>query len=457
MTEPLWKHQQQSVEFFENVPFGFDNSSPGTGKTRVQIEVYRRCPKPRGRWLIVCPKTLMVSAWMADIEKYAPELTVALATAETREKALRMDTDVVIINTDGVKCFEDKKLERMLLLFGHLTIDEYTTFKNPSSKRTKAMIKIRKYFKRRYGMSGTPNPISVMELHTPALIIDGGKRLGMSYFAMRQAVQEPTQIGPKPEHRRWDDKPGAAQFVEQKLADITIRHAFEEVMTHVPPNHRHTMDFNLSARALKAYKTIERDAILAWDNGDVVTAVHAASLRSKLLQVASGAVYNGSEDDYTLIDTTRYDLITELVENRDHSVVFFNWKHQRDYLSRAFEKTGVSYAVIDGSVTKKGARERIVDDYQAGKYQTILLHPQTGAHGLTLTRGTTTIFSSPFYQADLMEQAIARIYRGTQNQVTNTIFIRARGTVEELVYEKLFTRAYNMNDLLDLMKARNKK
>jgi predicted acylesterase/phospholipase RssA len=152
------------------------------------------------------------------------------------------------------------------------------------------MLKIRKYFLRRYGMSGTPNPISVMELHTPTLIIDNGKRLGQSYYALRQVVQEPTQIGPKPEHRRWDDKPGAAQVIEQKLSDITIRHAFEDVMKHVPPNHRHTMDFDLSARALKAYKTIERDAILAWDNGDVITAVHAASLRNKLLQVASGAV-----------------------------------------------------------------------------------------------------------------------------------------------------------------------
>jgi hypothetical protein len=44
VTEPLWKHQEQSIAFFKNVPCGFDNSSPGTGKTRVQIETYNNRP-----------------------------------------------------------------------------------------------------------------------------------------------------------------------------------------------------------------------------------------------------------------------------------------------------------------------------------------------------------------------------------------------------------------------------
>lgn len=452
-----WPHQQASCALFARIMCGFDNSSPGTGKTAVQIWTYNDRPKPRGRWLIICPKTLMLAAWGHDIERFAPNLTVSYAYAEQREEAFRLDTDVVIMNTDGVRWLSKKQNLKWLAEFDHLTIDEYTTFKHPTSQRSKAMAQLRKYFKRRYALSGTPNPNTVMELWHPTLIVDDGKRLGNSYFKLRSSVQVPVQIGPDPRHLRWDDKPGATQAVNQLLEDITIRHAFEDVMTHVPANHRDVKTFALSARAQKAYEKMENDLIMALDEGKVVSAVHAAALRTKLLQIASGAVYDGDGDgSYAVIDDARYELIADLVDEREHSVVFFNWKHQRDLLCKHFEARGLSFAVIDGSVPQR-ERDRIVADYQSGKYRTILLHPRTGAHGLTLTRGDTTIFASPIYEADLMEQAIARIYRGSQDKVTNTIFIEALKTVEAKVYARLNDKAARMADLLDLMKYRSKK
>jgi SNF2 family DNA or RNA helicase len=199
---------------------------------------------------------------------------------------------------------------------------------------------------------------------------------------------------------------------------------------------------------------MEQDLIMALEEGKVVSAVHAASLRTKLLQIASGAVYNtDGEGAYSIVDTTRYELIGELVEGREHSVVFFNWKHQRDLLCKEFEARHLSFALIDGSVQQR-ERDRIVKDYQDGKYRTILLHPRTGAHGLTLTRGDTTIFASPLYEADLLAQGIKRIHRGVQDKVTNTILVEAKGTVEAKVYARLDDKTARMEDLLDLMKRR---
>src|SRR5690606_26829250 len=167
---------KQTLTFFASRPYGFDFSSPGTGKTRAHIEVYRNRPKTKGRCLVVCPKTLMFAAWGADIERFAPELTVSFATAEMREEALLMKTDVVVINTDGVKWFfgKDGKLTaqaaKILRGFDHLIIDESTAFKHPTSQRSKAMLKLSKAFTHRYLLTGTPNPNSVMELFHPALI-----------------------------------------------------------------------------------------------------------------------------------------------------------------------------------------------------------------------------------------------------------------------------------------------
>jgi len=401
----------------------------------------------------------MLSAWGLDIERFAPELTFSIASAEQREQAFTISTDVVILNTDGVRWLADKKHpKRMALLkgFDHLIVDESTAYKEPNSQRSKAMVKVSRCFTHRYLMTGTPNPNSVTELWNQAFIVDGGKRLGESYYKFRNAAQVPTQIGPGTQHLRWDDKPGIAPVVDELIRDITIRHAFEDVMTHVPANFRETKAFTLNKKTKALYDQMEASAIIELGE-KVISAVHAASIRTKILQIASGALYTGAEDGgYEVVDRQRYELIAEIVAERAHSLVFFNWRHQRDELVTEFKKAGITYAVIDGSVTAHGAREAVVADYQAGKYQTLLLHPRTGAHGLTLTCGTTTIIASPIYEADLLQQAIARIHRGGQTKVTNTILVRAEGTVEELVYDKLFGKEARMGDLLGLLKARKK-
>ena len=448
-SKPLWKHQKESLAFFDKVACGFDFSDPGTGKTRVQIESFNNC-KTRKRMLVVSPKTLMQAAWGDDIEQYAPQLTVSYANAGKRLDGFTINTDVVIINTDGVKELTDKAFHKMLSNFSHVVIDESTAFKNPQAQRSNAMNKVIKNFTHRRLLTGTPTPNTVMELFYPTLLLDGGRRLGTSYVALRNKIQVPTQIGPDANHLRWDDSPGAGQAVREIIGDIAVRHAFEDVMSHVPANYRETKHFTLSKTAQRHYDTMLQNCVLALDDVNI-TAVHAAAMRTKLLQIASGAVYTGGEDsEYAIIDSQRYELITELVEARAHSVVFFNWKHQRELLSEAFTKRGISFALIDGSV-KPADRNKIVADYQAGKYQTLLLHPKTGAHGLTLTRGTTTIVSSPIYEADMLKQMIHRIYRGGQTQVTNTIFVEAKNTVERKVYERLDGKYTRMTDFMQML------
>lgn len=394
----------------------------------------------------------MRSAWADDIEKYRPDITYSLAYAEQREEAFALKTDAVIMNLDGVKWLA-KEGRQFLKQFDHLIIDECTAFKRHTSQRSRAAAFLARFFKNRYGLTGTPTPISVVEMWHQAMIIDRGKRLGDNFFRFRNIMQFSEQIGPSAQHKQWHDKPGAAQALFELLNDITIRHPFEEVMTHVPPNHRDMKRFTLNAKTMKLYNELAAKAIVQLDKREVI-GVHAAALRSKLLQLASGAVYSVPENDespYVLVDKQRYELVADLVEERDHSVVFFNWRHQRIELAKELDSRSIKYAVIDGSVPVK-KRDEIVARYQAGELQTILLHPKTGAHGLTLTRGTTTILASPIYEADMLKQAIHRIYRGDQREVTNTLMIVANGTVEDKVYERLDDRYARMTDFLSLLR-----
>lgn len=449
----FWPHQQYTIDKFSKTGVGLDLSDPGTGKTATHIGLYAQ-RKNRGRLLVTCPMTLMASAWGNDIDRFFPELTYSLATAKNRFEAFEAKTDVVILNVDGIKAITQKfkttaQLMRFFKDFDHLVMDEVPVYKHASSGRSKSMLKASRHFTHKFGLSGTPNPISVTELWHPGMLIDGGERLGSSFYRFRNAMQEAEQIGPQANHLQWTDKPAANDITMELLRDILVRHAFEEVMTDVPPNHVDFKTVKLPPKLWKQYQQLEEEAMLLLESGDSINSVHAAALRTKLLQLCSGAVYT-SDGKYALLDSYRYELAADLVEEVEHSVTFFNWRHQRDELMRIFDKRGFCYELIDGSVPDH-ERPGIVKAYQNGEFDTLLIHPKTGAHGLTLTRGTRSILCSPMYEADYFKQTIHRIYRGGQTQVTNTLCIGAENTVEMLVYEKLRNKKGRMDNFLRLV------
>jgi SNF2 family DNA or RNA helicase len=444
---PLFGHQVQSTAFMAQHDRALDASDPGTGKTRVQIEDFAaRRTRGCGRALVIAPKSLLHSAWEADIEQFAPQLRVSVATAKNREEAFKEDADVYVTNTDATRWLA-KQPASFFRRFDTLIVDEITSFKHPTSQRSKALSKIRAYFKYRRGLTGTPNANTILDMWHQVFLLDDGQRLGKSYFAFRSQVCSPRQVGPQPNMVKWEDKPGAEIAVGDLIKDITIRHKFEECVD-IPPNHQYTVPFRMVPRHEQHYKKMQDDAILQL-RGGTVTAVNAAVMVAKLLQVASGAVYDGS-GKYHVLDAGRYELVTELVAARRHSLVFFLWEHQRDELIRQFQAEGITYAVVDGSVSDK-KRDEAVRNFQAGFYRVLLAHPQSAAHGLTFTRATTAIWCSPTYNLEHYLQGNRRIYRIGQAHRTETISVVAPNTIEEKVASRLAEKGERQMDLLSIL------
>lgn len=460
MTRKFWDHQERTMDKFLPLRGGLDLSDPGTGKTAAHLGVYAFRPG-RGRCLVTCPSTLMESAWADDIKTFFPELSFSLAYADNRFEAFELDTDVVIMNVDGVKSIVQKyntrpKLRKFLKDFDHLIMDEVDAYKHGTSQRSKAMLRISREIDYKFGLSATPTPQSVTELWHPTLLIDGGERLGTAFGRFRNAMQVPIQVGPAANMLRWEDREDANEITMYMLRDIMVRHEFEQVMTHIPPNYKEVKRVTIPAKLMKQYVELANRMVAELGDGRRISVTHASSLRSKLLQLCSGAIYQPGDDegegDYVLLDSFRYQLVADLVSEVPHSVTFFCWRHQRDELVKNFTKQGITFAVIDGS-TPQRERPKIVADYQAGKYQTLLVHYKTGAHGLTLTRGTRAFIVSPIYEPNYFKQTIHRIYRGGQTEVTNTVLICARDTVEELVYDRLNKGTLRMQDFLSLVAA----
>lgn len=422
-----------------------------TGKTRVRIDHYSIHKKNGGKCaLIIAPKSLLRSAWEDDFRKFAPHIRVSVAPAEKREKAFAVDADVYVTNTDAAKWLASQK-PAFFKKFDMLIIDEISCFKHHTSARSRAMNKIKKHFPYRYGLTGTPNANTIADVWHQVFIIDDGKRLGPSFFHFRRQVCSPEQVGPQPHMLKWVDKPGAEEAVAHLLGDIVIRHKFEECLD-IPANLMYDRKYHMTPGQAKAYLAMERSGAALLKQG-AITTTNAAGVATKLLQIASGASYTGQADeDYVPIANERYELVADLVEQRQHSVVFFNWKHQRDELIKEFEKRGITYVVIDGTTSDKN-RKSAVDMFQAGFYRVLLAHPQSAAHGLTLTKGTATIWASPTYNLEFFLQGNRRIYRAGQIQKTETIVVIAAGTIEEAVYQRLLDKNQKQTSMLDLLRT----
>ena len=96
---------------------------------------------------------------------------------------------------------------------------------------------------------------------------------------------------------------------------------------------------------LARYLAFQKDRLLEIRDTHI-SALNAGALATKLLQIASGAVYN-DDGEVTRIDEARYDLVTDLAAGREHSVVLYQWNHQRDELERRFKKADISCSVLD--------------------------------------------------------------------------------------------------------------
>lgn len=435
-----YSHQKKTTDFIVANPQCMITSDPGTGKTRAVLDAHAILG---GKTLVLAPLSILEAAWGEDIKKFQPDIKYGVAYAKNREKVFKQsDLDMVITNFEAVNFL--RKNTRYCKQFDTIVIDEFTAFKNRTAKRSKNLKDIIHHFTNRIAMSGTPNSNTILDIWHPAYLVDDGERLGARFFQFRSQVCTPKFNGFANE---WIDKPDAEDAVANRLRDITIRYALSDCMD-LPDNVTRTINTNLSKQVQQKYNLLANDSVLYTKTG-TVNAVHAGARVKKLLQLVTGAIYD--EDKLVqFIHQERYDIVMTLVEQRAHSLVAFNWRHERDALVELAEKQGITYEVIDGTV-KAEKRKDIVTRFQAGQIQMLLCHPQSAGHGLTLTKANTVIWCSPTYNAEHFQQFNQRIHRSGQTQKTETILIQARNTWEPEVYKKLNTKLGRMENLLHIL------
>ena len=186
---------------------------PGLGKTATTLTIIAE--QFQGKTLIIAPKRVAETVWDQEISKWEhlADLTVSkiLGSSASRLKALQTEADVYIINLENVAWLCDVSNK---LVFTNLVIDESSRFKDPSTKRFKALKKHLKGFQRRLILTGTPTPQGMADLWSQVGILDLGERLETSLTKFRDKYLQPDQMN---RHTRvvysWKLKNGSDQIL----------------------------------------------------------------------------------------------------------------------------------------------------------------------------------------------------------------------------------------------------
>lgn len=393
------------------------------------------------RVLIVCPLSIMSSAWQGDLFKVLMHRRVDIAhgTREKRKKIIAGDAEFVIINFDGVETVVD---DIHAGGFDLVVIDEANAIKTPTTKRWKAINSIITPETWLWLATGTPASQSPADAYGLAKMLNPSSVPPYAYSFRDMVMWKVTQF-------KWVPKKNAQETVHRVLQPA-IRFTKEECLD-LPELLYTTRQCDLTAQQAKYYKTL-KEAFLMEASGETVTSVNAATNINKLLQVSSGAVYTDNGQVLEFDITNRYKILLEAIEESTHKVlVFVPFKHSIDVLYDKLTKDKYTVEIISGDVSAT-KRAKIFGDFQNSPDPRILLiQPAAASHGVTLHAANTIVWWAPVTSYETYVQANARIHR--QGQKNNCLIVHLTSSpVEQKLYDSLQNKEAFNEQLLDMYK-----
>jgi SNF2 family DNA or RNA helicase len=434
-------HQRVTSEFLSINHRAFCFNEAGTGKTSSVIWAadYLMAQKIIKRVLVICPLSIMYSAWQADILNTAMHRSVAVAhgPAHKRTKVIQGPYEFVIINYDGVAIVKDDIINGG---FDLVVIDEANAYKSPSTARWKTLAKLLKPETRLWMMTGTPASQSPVDAYGLAKLVCPQN---VPKFAMAWRDKVMYQVT----RFKWVPKPNSKNDVFKALQPA-IRFAKDECLD-LPDVLYTTREVPLTPQVQKYYKMLKEQMMIE-AAGAQISAVNAAAGLNKLLQISGGAVYTDTKEVLEFDVQPRLTALMEVIDETEHKVIIFvPYRHTIELVARYLEDKGITNKIIQGDVSAT-QRANIINQFQTMEEPRVLvIQPQSASHGVTLTAANTVVFWSPVMSVETYLQCIARMDR--VGQVNKMTVVHLQGSeVEKKMYAMLQGKVDLHTKLVDL-------
>lgn len=490
----IWKPRRYQIVaacFLLVRPFSGLFLDPGLGKTSTTLwvlKILKYLSKKRRATLLIAPKSVMWLTWPNEIKKWKQfnKLTFCILHGDMKDYLLwNAKTDIYLMNPDGLPWLSKALLRGLKngrkMPFDILWIDESTKFKNHKTKtRFEVLEDLLPLFKRRHIMTGTPAAKSMEDLWAQIFIVDRGKALGDSFHAFRNrhwvslAKLMPERKRKKLANNDWR----RTQYVPKKGEDLEkviskrISHMILEMSgseyLELPPLIYNKIEVELPPKAMKQYRQMEIDALTYIEEQEVSTK-SALSALIPCWQIANGCVYESVPESYSREQIKEFmksrktlkshnakvDRLVDLVDELQGKpvLIVYYFKHDLMQIRKALGKNIPAM----GGQTKDHEMVALERDWNAGKIPILCGQPGRISHGLNLQEvGRDMIFFSLFWSPENRRQTVQRLWRqGVTSSVTIHDII-ARGTVDEVMYSRWFSRQKAEMELRKLIKQYNR-
>jgi SNF2 family DNA or RNA helicase len=438
-----FNHQKETAAFLTLRKRAFCFNEQGTGKTAAVIWAADYLMKIGAvrRVLIICPLSIMKSAWQQDLFKFAVHRScdIAYGKREQRIKVVQGGAEFVIVNFDGLEIIKDEIANGG---FDLIVADEASAYKNIQTNRWKTLKTLLTPDTWLWMLTGTPAAQSPVDAFGLAKLInpDGIPKF---YGQFRDKVME---------------KVGQFRWIPRANAEVTIHNALQPAIRFEKAQCLDLPDVTYVEREApltpqqKMYYKILKEQMLMDAGGEEVTAVNAAVKLNKLLQISGGAVYSDNKEVIEFDVSNRLKVVQEVIEESSHKVlVFVPFTHTIQLLKDHLTKAGITSEIINGQIPA-GKRYDVFQRFQTQTDPKVLIiQPQAASHGVTLTAADTIVWYAPVTSVETYLQANARINRPGQKNAMTIVHIKG-SQVETRMYNVLQGNITNHNKIIDLYK-----
>jgi SNF2 family DNA or RNA helicase len=417
-------HQVETASFLTMHRRAFVFSEPGTGKTLSALwaaDYLMKLGKVR-RVLILCPLSIMHSAWMGDINNSVIHRSAVIAhhsKASRRIELIQHDYEIVITNYEGLNLIAQEVSNDGR--FDLVIVDEANAYKTNTTRRWKALASILTPETYLWMMTGTPASQSPVDAYGLAKLVnpEGVPRF---FTAWRDQVMQKLTL------YKWAPKPDAKDQVFEALQPA-IRFTKAQCLD-LPPVVTMTREVPLTPQQAKYYNML-KDQMVVQAAGETISAVNAAAAVSKLLQISCGAAYTDDKEVVEFDAAPRLGVLEEVLEETSRKVIVFAlFTSAIATIHRHLLKKNISAEIIDGSVTPS-KRGQIIHRFQNDPDPRVLvMQPAASAHGITLTAADTVVFYGPLMSVEQYIQCCARADRKGQTSDKVTV-VHIQGSAME--------------------------
>ena len=406
-TKP-YKHQLTALEKSWNKETYAYFMEMGTGKTKVLIDnlamLYDK-GKVNGA-LIIAPKGVVKTWCEQEIPTHLPNhienVTVLWQSNITKQQETKLNNlfdlgvhlhnfimNVEALSTDkGVK-FASKFLNSHRTL---MAIDESTTIKTPTAKRTKNIISLGKLAKYRRIMTGSPITKNPLDLYSQCEFLDPWLLNFQSFYAFRNRYAEMKTMHVRGRSIQVVNAFQNLSELSDKVKGFSYR-VLKEDCLDLPPKNFTKRHIVLSKEQRKIYDQMKKEA-MAILNGKVTTTMTVLTQLMRLHQITCGH-FTADDGGVQLIPSNRINELMDILEEIDgKAIIWANYQMDVNEIIKNVEAKHQKGSIVDYyGLTPQEDRQDNIRKFQSDpKCRFMVGTPSTGGYGITLTAANTIIY-----------------------------------------------------------------